>query len=148
MKPLYNYIVEAIHTQFRSLKSKTYEFKIKHSNWAGKIQIDSKKPDVTISRILGDEIHEFHIPTDDFIQILGKYADKINVSVSLQHNDCGIVYQPLPHTISVWDGANKNTFFEFSAYVLDDIIKDNKSSIKQVIDWSVKDGKIGDTWGH
>lgn len=123
MKPLVDYILEAT----TSLKTATYEFKLKHSGGTGKIQIDSRKPEVIISQILGSETIEYHIPTGDFLQVLQAYANKTKTNTSIQQDDCGIYYNPLSHTLSVHDDKSSKFTFEFSAYELDAIVKDNKS---------------------
>lgn len=116
MKPLFECIMEA----FNPLKPGVYKFS------QGTIEIDTKKSEVIFSRIVGSETLEYHIPLDDVNEVVQAYLNK-NKSrasiTSIQHDNCGIVYQPLPNTVTVRDSKTSKFGFEFSAHELQNIIK-------------------------
>ena len=89
--------------------------------------IETGNADVSIIRTnLGDPMI-FTVPQEHFIEILKSYKSKSHKDICIENEHGNITYLPLPHVISVYDPKVSRWCWEFPAYSLDDIIKDNKN---------------------
>lgn len=119
MKPLIDYIIENTHI----LKTGSYDIEYR-KDIIGTIEIGD--PEILFIRKDNGEPMTYKVPQKDFIEILKAYSSKSNKDARVESEHGVISYASLPGLIKVYDENVSRWSWEIPAYVLNDIIKDNK----------------------
>lgn len=119
MKPLIDYIIENTHI----LKTGSYDIEYR-KDIIGTIEIGD--PEILFIRKDNGEPMTYKVPQKDFIEILKAYSSKSNKDTRVKSEHSVISYASLPGLIKVYDENVSRWSWEIPAYVLNDIIKDNK----------------------